>query len=144
MSASDAPHRRRLRIYFIKPSQYDPDGYVWSYRWGTVPNNTLTVLAGLTAAYARANPRVEIETVLWDELVDGVLAPAVMQSIRARAQADGVEPLIGLAGVQTGQYCRARDLALQLKRLGLTVLIGGFHISSDQPSRAFLESVGVT
>ena len=136
--------RRTVRVYFIKPSQYDGDGYVLCYRWGIIPNNTLTALAGLTAAYASANRTVDIQTVLWDELVDGVVSPAVMRSIGARGRADRVEVLIGLAGVQTGQYCRARDLALQFKRLGLPVLIGGFHISGDEPSRAFLESMGVT
>lgn len=136
--------RRTLRVYFIKPSQYAPDGSVWAYRWGIIPNNTLTVLAGLNAAYAEARPAVQIETVLWDELVDGVIGPSVMRRIAARAVADGVDVLIGLAGVQTGQYCRGRDLALQFRELGFPVLIGGFHVSADEPSRAFLESMGIT
>ena len=32
--------RRLLRVFFIKPSRYDDDGYVLAYRWGVIPNNT--------------------------------------------------------------------------------------------------------
>jgi radical SAM superfamily enzyme YgiQ (UPF0313 family) len=138
------PGVRTLRIYFIKPSQYDDDGYVLAYRWGVIPHNTLTGLAGLNEAYARARPEIHVQTVLWDELVDGVISDSVMESIRERGRADGVDLIIGLAGVQTGQYARARDLAFQFKRLGLPVIIGGFHVSTDQPSRDFLASLGVT
>jgi radical SAM superfamily enzyme YgiQ (UPF0313 family) len=135
--------QRTLRIYFIKPSQYHTDGFVLHYRWGIIPNNTLTVLGGLNDAYAQMRPEVHVQTVLWDELVDGPVTPAVMQSIRAQGAADGVEVIIGLAGVQTGQYARARDLALQFRQLDLPVVIGGFHISSHAPSREFLQSLGV-
>jgi radical SAM superfamily enzyme YgiQ (UPF0313 family) len=135
--------RRTLRIYFIKPSQYDADGFVLHYRWGIIPNNTLTVLGGLNDAYAQMRPEMHLQTVLWDELVDDPIAPAVMQSIRAQGAADRVEVIIGLAGVQTGQYARARDLALQFRQLDLPVVIGGFHISGHAPSREFLQSLGV-
>jgi radical SAM superfamily enzyme YgiQ (UPF0313 family) len=141
---SAAGSGRTLRVYFIKPSQYDADGYVLRYRWGVIPNHTLTVLAALNAAYAHTRPGVHVQTVLWDEMVDGVISPAVMRSIRARGRADGVEVIIGLAGVQTGQYPRGRDLALQFKQLGLPVVIGGFHVSSDAASRDFLMAAGVT
>ena len=73
-----------------------------------------------------------------------MIAPDTLDSIRARADVDGVEVLIGLAGVQTGQYPRARDLALQCLQRGLPVVIGGFHVSSDAPSRDFLAAQGVT
>lgn len=136
--------RRTLRIYFIKPSKYDEDGYVLQFRWGVIPNNTLTVLAGLNDAYARAHPDTEMQTVLWDELVDGTLSPEIVESIGRRAGEDGVEVIIGLAGVQSNQYPRGRDLALQFKNLDLPVLFGGFHVSSHAASREFLQSVGVT
>jgi len=135
---------RTLRIYFIKPSRYDEDGSVLAFRWGVIPNNTLIVLGGLAEAYGRERPELRLQIVLWDELVDGVLTPALIASIRNRGVADSVEVIIGLAGVQSNQYPRARDLALQCVRLGLPVLIGGFHVSSHAPSRDFLASVGVT
>lgn len=136
--------RRTLRVYFIKPSKYDEDGFVLQFRWGVIPNNTLTVLAGLNDAYARTHPDVDIQTVLWDELVDGTLSPHTVESIGRRARDDGVEAIIGLAGVQSNQYPRGRDLALQFKSLGLPVLFGGFHVSSHAASREFLQSCGVT
>jgi len=136
--------RRTLRIYFIKPSRYDDAGRVLAFRWGVIPNNTLIALAGLNAAYAAAHPELDLQTVLWDEMVDGVIAVQTVASIAAQAGADGVEALIGLAGVQTNQYPRGRDLALQFRRAGLPVLMGGFHVSSHPPSVVFLAAVGVT
>ena len=136
--------RRLLRVYFIKPSRYDDDGRVLAYRWGVIPNNTLIAMAGLNAAYAAAHPEIDVQTVLWDELVDGAIATDTVRSILAVGERDSADVLIGLAGVQTNQYPRARDLALQFRALGATVLIGGFHLSSHPESRAFLESHGVT
>ena len=139
-----ASGRPLLRVYFIKPSRYDDDGRVLAYRWGVIPNNTLIALAGLNAAYAASHPEIDVQTVLWDELVDGALSGDTIASIVARGRRDAADVVIGLAGVQSNQYPRARDVALQFRALGATVLIGGFHISSDAPGRAFLESHGVT
>ncbi|MGH7786842.1 MAG: B12-binding domain-containing radical SAM protein, partial [Candidatus Binatia bacterium] len=136
--------RRTLRVYFIKPSRYDDAGLVLAYRWGVIPNNTLIALAGLNAAYAAAHPEIDVQTVIWDEMVDGVISAAVVASIDEQARADGVDAIIGLAGVQTNQYPRGRDLALQFRHRGLTVLMGGFHVSSHPPSVRFLESMRVT
>ncbi|MGH7789540.1 MAG: B12-binding domain-containing radical SAM protein [Candidatus Binatia bacterium] len=136
--------RRLLRLYLIKPSQYDAEGTVWSFRWGVVPNNTLTVLAGLAADWATARPAIDLQTVLWEELVDGVISPALIDALGRRAAADGAALLVGVAGVQTGQYARARDIALQLRAAGVAVACGGFHITSHAPSRAFLTSHGVS
>src|SRR6202050_2073497 len=44
---------RILRIYFIKPSKYDDDGYVSLFRYGVQPNNTLTVVAALHEEFNR-------------------------------------------------------------------------------------------
>ena len=32
-------------------------------------------------------------------------------------------------GVQTNQFCRAADIALSLRREGVPVMVGGFHVS---------------
>src|SRR5438552_3866490 len=137
---------RTLRVYFIKPSKYDDRGRV-AYFWrGVLPNNTLTVLAALNAAYnrLRADDDIHVETVLWDEQVDGPIVPATVRAIQEKGVEDGVEVIIGLAGVQTNQYPRGRDLALQFRRAGFPVLFGGFHVSGYPDSRTFLESCGVT
>lgn len=135
--------RRVLRMYLVKPSRYDDDGHLMQFRWGVIPANTLSVLSGLAHAWAESRSDVCLQVVVWDELVDSVLDAATIESIVLDARANDAELLIGLAGVQTGEYPRARDLALQFRRLGAAVAIGGFHISSDPGSRAFLQSVGV-
>ena len=42
---------RTIRVYFIKPSRYDENGYVQFFRYGVQPNNTLTVLAALNDTF---------------------------------------------------------------------------------------------
>src|SRR5213592_4270420 len=137
---------RTLRVYFIKPSKYDDRGRVAHFWKGVLPNNTLTVLAALNDAYNRLrdDDGVYVETVIWDEQVDGPVLPATIQSIQEKALEDGVEVIVGLAGVQTNQYPRGRDLAFQCRRAGFPVLFGGFHVSGHPESRAFLESCGIT
>src|SRR5579863_7939589 len=69
---------RTIRVYFIKPSRYDEEGYVQLFRYGVQPNNTLTVLKALNENYNRnygAKRNVHLETVIWDEICDGVVSP---------------------------------------------------------------------
>jgi radical SAM superfamily enzyme YgiQ (UPF0313 family) len=137
---------RTLRIYFIKPSRYDEKGYVQFFRYGIQPNNTLTVLKalneGLNERYT-SQRNVYLETVIWDELCDGLVSPETVLAIKDKAREDGVELLIGLAGVQSNQYPRGRDLALQFIAQGMTTMMGGFHVSGHPESRSFLNSCGI-
>ena len=137
---------RTVRVYFIKPSKYDDRGRVQHFWKGVLPNNTLTVLAALNDSYnrLRADEAVYVETVIWDEQVDGPILAATIRAIQEKALEDGVEVLIGLAGVQTNQYPRGRDLACQFRRAGFPVLFGGFHVSGYPESRRFLEECGIT
>jgi radical SAM superfamily enzyme YgiQ (UPF0313 family) len=138
---------RVVRVYFIKPSRYDDGGYVQHYRWGVQPNNTLTVLAALNDSFNKHHARrcnVYLETIIWDEICDGAIGPETVQAIKDKAKADGVELLIGIAGVQSNQYPRGRDLALQFVAQGLPTIMGGFHVSGYPPSREFLHSCGVS
>src|SRR5438876_4873717 len=145
-SRSPAIVCRTLRVYFIKPSKYDDAGRVQCFWKGVLPNNTLTVLAALNGTYneLRRDQGVYLETVIWDEQVDGPILPATVRAIQEKALEDGVEVLIGLAGVQTNQYPRGRDLACQFRRAGFPVLFGGFHVSGYPESRRFLEECGIT
>lgn len=138
------PGRIRLRVYLVKPSKYDDDGRVLSFRFGVLPGHTLIVLAGLVDAWAASRPALDVETVLWDEVVDGAVGPGAVASVVARAARDGVLLAVGLVAVQTNQYPRARDIALQFRAARVPVLMGGFHVTSHAPSREFLASVGVT
>jgi radical SAM superfamily enzyme YgiQ (UPF0313 family) len=138
---------RTVRVYFIKPSRYDEEGYVQFYRYGVQPNNTLTVLASLNDAFNKryaAQRNVLLETILWDEGCDGVVSPDNVKAIKEKAHEDGVELLIGMAGVQSNQYPRGRDLALQFVASGVTTMMGGFHVSGYPDSCKFLNSCGVT
>src|SRR2546426_9562456 len=89
---------RTLRVYFIKPSKYDDRGRVAHFWKGVLPNNTLTVLAALNDAYNRLrdDDGVYVETVIWDEQVDGPVLPATIRSIQEQALEDGVEAIVGL------------------------------------------------
>jgi radical SAM superfamily enzyme YgiQ (UPF0313 family) len=138
---------RKVRVYFIKPSRYNDRGYIEFFRWGVQPNNTLTVLAALNDSFNREHGgqlNVCLETVIWDELCDGAIGPQTVAAIEERAAQDGVELLIGIAGVQSNQYPRGRDLALQFAARGITTIMGGFHISGHPPSREFLHRCGVS
>src|SRR5712671_6360238 len=50
-ASREAAPCRMVRIYFIKPSKYDTDGYVLRFWKGVLPNNTLTALAALNEQY---------------------------------------------------------------------------------------------
>src|SRR5436309_4843049 len=105
---------RTLRVYFIKPSKYDDRGRVAHFWKGVLPNNKLTVLPALNAAYnrLRSDDGVYVETDIWDEQVDGPVLPATIQRLQEKALEDGVDVAIGLAGVQSHQYPRGRRLAV--------------------------------
>jgi radical SAM superfamily enzyme YgiQ (UPF0313 family) len=138
---------RTIRVYFIKPSRYDEDGYVQFFRYGVQPNNTLTVLKALNESLNQrfaVQRNVYLETVIWDEICDGLVSPETVLAIKDKAREDSVEPLIGLAGVQSNQYPRGRDLALQFVAQGMTTMMGGFHVSGYPESRQFLNSCGIT
>jgi radical SAM superfamily enzyme YgiQ (UPF0313 family) len=138
---------RTVRVYFIKPSKYDDDGYVQYFRYGVQPNNTLTVLAALNEAFNRrysTERNVYLETVIWDEICDGVIGADTIKAIAEKAREDGVELLIGLSGVQSNQYPRGRDLGLQFVSAGLPTIMGGFHVSGYPDSCKFLNECGIT
>ena len=74
-ASREATPCRTIRVYFIKPSKYDEQGYVLRFWKGVLPNNTLTALAALNEEYnrMRATHNVFVETVLWDEIVEGAI-----------------------------------------------------------------------
>ena len=119
---------KRLNLYLIKPSQYDEDGYVVRHWRGVLPSNTLACLAGLTEDLIerkRFGDSWKVKVHLFDETVDKVPVKRICRSqLWNRAKT-----IVCLAGVQTNQFPRACDLAHTFRRAGLTVLIGGFHVS---------------
>ncbi len=119
---------KKIHLYLIKPTQYDDDGYVVRHWRGVLPSNTLACLAGLTedvVAQKRLGESLKIEVHLLDETVDHVPVKKICRSQRG----DHIKTIVCLVGVQTNQFPRASDLAREFRRAGLTVLIGGFHVS---------------
>ncbi len=118
----------KLNLYLIKPSQYDDDGYVVRHWRGVLPSNTLACLAGLTEdvlAQKRLGESLKVFLHVLDETVDRIPVERICRSQRAAES----KTIVCLVGVQTNQFPRAADLARTFRRAGLTVLIGGFHVS---------------
>jgi radical SAM superfamily enzyme YgiQ (UPF0313 family) len=120
--------RKTLNLYLVKPSQYDDDGYVVRHWRGVLPSNTLACLAGLTEDVIlqnRLGNDWEIKVRLFDEIVDKIPVRQICRSQRGSL----AKTVVCLVGVQTNQFPRSCDLAHQFRKAGLTVLIGGFHVS---------------
>jgi hypothetical protein len=119
--------RRAFRVVLIKPSHYDPDGYVIQWRRSMLPSNSLASVYGLMKECARdrvLGPDVDIEIEACDECNTIVDVKAVAKRIGAAGGG-----MVGLIGVQSNQYPRAIDLGRQFRALGLPVVMGGFHVS---------------
>ncbi|HMJ11160.1 MAG TPA: radical SAM protein [Polyangiaceae bacterium] len=115
-----------VHLYLIKPTQYDDDGYVVRHWRGVLPSNTLACLAGLTedvVSRKLLGDDIELEIHMLDENVDQIPVQQIC-GLQGEAQV-----IVGLVGVQTNQFPRAADLAREFRRAGVTVMIGGFHVS---------------
>lgn len=142
--------KRLLDVYYIVPSHYDNDGYVHRYWRGVLPSNTANCLKGLTEAIAargELGAHVQARVTIVD---DNVQRPPLARIIR-RSRRNPGNVLVGLVGVQSNQFARASDLALELRRGGVPVMVGGFHVSGmltmfDSPSAELQELLehGVT
>jgi len=136
---------RTLRVYFIKPSKYDDAGWVQWFWKGVLPNNTLTVLAALNdtttscTASSASTSRPCSGTSRWTG-----------RSCRTRSAPSGESPRgrrgghHRLAGVQTNQYPRGRDLALRFRRAGSRCSLAVSTWSGYPETRTFLEDCGIT
>ena len=118
--------KRRFRIVLIKPSHYDDDGYVIQWRRSTIPSNSLASVYGLLAECAEARvlgPDVDIAFEIYDECNTILDIPAISRRILA----DG--GMVAMVGVQSNQFPRALDIGRQFRAKGVTVAVGGFHVS---------------
>jgi hypothetical protein len=120
--------RRVFRLFLIKPSHYDDDGYVIQWVRSNIPSNSLAALNGITRECADARvlgDGVEIEVSIEDEINTRIRPERIARAIRASS--DG--GLVALVGVQSNQFPRAVDIARPLRAAGVPVCIGGFHVS---------------
>ena len=119
---------KNLHAVYIRPSRYDDDGYVVRYARGVLPSNTLCCLESLTQEVAERNdlgPDVEVTVEAFDDTVQRVPIRRIAK-INRRPDTTVV---VGFVGVQSNQFMRATDLALELREKGVQVMIGGFHVS---------------
>jgi hypothetical protein len=113
-------------LHLIKPTRYDDDGYPLQWRWSLVPCNSLACVAGLARdAIGRGvlSGLGEVSVKSMDEINTCVDVPGLIAAAKTR------KVLVFLVGVQTNQFPRAMDIARPLRAAGLSVCIGGFHVS---------------
>ncbi len=123
---SDKVGSKQFPLLLIKPTHYDDDGYPIQWLRSAIPSNTLAVLNGLALDCQERRvlgDDVEIEISLIDETNTRVRPERI-----AKAMANG-NGLVALVGVQSNQYPRAMDIARVLRKSGVNVCIGGFHVS---------------
>ncbi len=117
-----------LRIALIKPSRYDDEGYVVQWWRSLMPSNALAVVYSIVMDCNERKllgPDVEIEVRAFDET--NVVLP--MKELQDWVLAGAAGSFVGLVGVQSNQFPRAMDLARPLRKAGVDVVVGGFHVS---------------
>ncbi|CAK0766100.1 Radical SAM protein [Gammaproteobacteria bacterium] len=117
-----------VHILWIKPSHYDDDGYLIQWWRSSLPANSLATVYGIALDCAERRvlgPGVEIRVRALDETNTRINPPRLIREMKKA----GGRVLVGLVGVQSNQYPRALDLARQFRAAGVTVVIGGFHVS---------------
>ena len=119
---------RRFQLVLIKPSHYDDDGYVIRWWRAMTPSNSLAAVYGIAADCAERRvlgPDVEIDIEVIDETNTRVDIPALLARFRRH---DGFG-CVALVGVQSNHYPRALDIARPFRAAGISVALGGFHVS---------------
>ncbi len=117
-----------FHIEIVKPSHYDKDGYVIQWWKAWIPSNSMASLYAIAEDCAERKvlgEDVKIEVDAYDEMNTKI----PVGRIAGRIQRPGHSGMVCLVGVQSNQFPRAMAIARQFRRLGVTVAIGGFHVS---------------
>lgn len=120
--------RETFRLFLIKPSHYDDDGYVIQWVRSEIPSNTMAALNGIALECIERRvlgKDIDIEIIANDETNTRIKPRKIIRAI----EDCGGNGLVALAGVQSNQYPRALDIARPLRAAGVQVCIGGFHVS---------------
>ena len=115
-----------FHVEIVKPSHYDKDGYVIQWWKAWIPSNSMACLYGIAqdcAVRKVLGDDVAIEINAYDEMNIRVPIETIAARIR---KSSGV---VCLVGVQSNQFPRAMAIARQFRERGVTVAIGGFHVS---------------
>ena len=119
---------RRFQLVLIKPSHYDDDGYVVQWLRSSIPSNSLAVMYTLSADAAQRQvlgADTPIDITVLDETNTRVNIGRTIKLLHQHANFG----MVGLVGVQSNQFPRALDIARPLREAGITVVMGGFHVS---------------
>jgi len=110
----------------VKPSHYDDEGYVIQWLFSPIPSNSLACVYGIVreAVDEGRFGAVDVELAAIDETNTRVRPERICAEI-----ADAGAGMVMLVGVQSNQFPRALDIARRLRRAGVDVGIGGFHVS---------------
>jgi hypothetical protein len=126
------PAAQRFTLLLVKPSHYDDDGYLIQWLRSAIPSNTLAVMNGLALDCKRRRvlgDDVEIEIAAYDETNTHFKIDNAIQKLKGEPGAARPKGMVALVGVQSNQYPRAMDIARRLRAAGITVCLGGFHVS---------------
>jgi hypothetical protein len=117
-----------FHLYLLKPSHYDDDGYVIQWYRSAIPSNTLAALYGL-AVDCRDRQVLGHDIHIEIHAADETNTRIRPERIAAAIAAAGGLGLVAFVGVQSNQFPHAMDLARRLRTAGISVAIGGFHVS---------------
>jgi hypothetical protein len=120
--------KRIFKVVYIRSSKYDDEGYVVRFWRGVLPSNTLSCLKSLTRQVAKSGELgddLDVAVECYDDTVERI---PVRRLARENRRPD-TRVVVGLAGVQSNQFARAADLAIEFREAGVPVMIGGFHVS---------------
>ncbi len=119
--------QRRFCLVLLKPSHYDDDGYVIQWFRSAIPSNSLAALSGIAKECADRKvlgSDVDIDIHVYDETNTHIRPDRLARLIEA---ADA--GMVMLVGVQSNQVPRSLDLARVLRKRGIQIGLGGFHMS---------------
>lgn len=118
----------KFHIEIIKPSHYDNDGYVLQWWKAWIPSNSMACLYAIAQDSADRKvlgEDVDVVVNAYDEMTMRLPLDRIARTIKSNDN----KGIVCLVGVQSNQYPRALDIARKLRAQGITVAIGGFHVS---------------
>lgn len=122
--------KKKATVYLIKPSKYDDEGYVIRHWKGILPSNTLACMHSLTEEACKNGALGK--DIKWKiEIIDESVQKVETKKIITENNKGDTKAIVCLIGVQSNQFPRAKDLAVEFSNNGVTVLIGGFHVSGS-------------
>ncbi|MDK2972519.1 MAG: hypothetical protein PWP23_2274 [Candidatus Sumerlaeota bacterium] len=134
--SSGAPYRR-IVVALIHPSNYDQTEaggtgtFVQTYHRGVLPSNTLRLLGSLTREALAHSDFADMATEVhaFDDAIRR--EQRAYRRLESRFPEKGTLFVVGLVGVQSNQFPRARDLMDSARAHGAITVIGGPHITAS-------------